>query len=166
MKKLVYSLGVLILAIQLTACDNNSTKESEGTEIEIADEESQKENAEAIREMERNEKELKANSTTLSFDKEVHDFGQIKLESENYCTFKVTNTGDKPLIIEDVQASCGCTTPEKPEGPIAPGKSDVIKVKFKPNSKSENGKPVEKTITVTANTEEQISVVKIKGIVL
>ena len=82
MKKLVYSLGVLILAIQLTACDNNSTKESEGTEIEIADEESQKENAEAIREMERNEKELKANSTTLSFDKEVHDFGQIKLESE------------------------------------------------------------------------------------
>jgi hypothetical protein len=78
MKKLVYSLGVLLLAIQITACDNNSTKESEGTEIEIADEESQKENAEAIREMERKEKELKENSTSLSFDKEVHDFGQIK----------------------------------------------------------------------------------------
>lgn len=166
MKKLVYSLSVLLLAIQFTACDNQSTKESEGTEIQIADEESQKANADAVKEMERIEKELKANSTTLSFDKEVHDFGQIKLESENYCTFKVTNTGDKPLVIEDVQASCGCTTPEKPEGPIAPGKSDVIKVKFKPNSKSVDGKPVEKTITVTANTEEQISVVKIKGIVL
>jgi hypothetical protein len=79
--------------------------------------------------------------------------------------FEVSNTGNHPLVISDVQASCGCTTPQKPEKPIPPGKSDVIKVHFKPSSKSVDGKPVEKTITVTANTEPKITVIRINAIV-
>ena len=95
----------------------------------------------------------------------VHEFGKIKLNSENDCVFEVSNTGNHPLVISDVQASCGCTTPQKPEKPIPPGKSDVIKVHFKPSSKSVDGKPVEKTITVTANTEPKITVIRINAIV-
>ncbi len=166
MKITIYVFGFIAVAFAFYACNNQSTSESEGTELEVAnDPESEKANAKAIREMEKMEKEASESSTTLAFDKEVHDFGQIKYETDNFCTFTVTNTGNKPLIIQDVQASCGCTTPEKPEAPIAPGKSDDIKVKFRPNSKSVEGKPVEKTITITANTPDKISVVKIKGIV-
>ena len=68
----------------------------------------------------------KRNVTTLSFNRLEHDFGKVIEDTDNFTEFMVTNTGDKPLIISNVKASCGCTTPEKPEGPIAPGKSDKI----------------------------------------
>lgn len=123
------------------------------------------ENKAAFEEAEKELQEAASAVTTMTLDKTEHDFGKIKLESENYCAFKVTNTGTKPLVISDVQASCGCTTPEKPEKPILPGKSDIIKVKFKPSSKSVDGVPVSKTVTITANTEPRLTVVTVKGIV-
>lgn len=123
------------------------------------------ENAEELTQAEREMAEAAENTTTLKFEKMEHSFGKIKLESENDCEFKVTNTGKKPLLISNVDASCGCTTPQKPEKPIQPGKSDVIKVHFKPSSKSIEGKPVEKTVTVTANTDPRITVLRINAIV-
>ena len=68
----------------------------------------------------------------MRFDKIVYDYGKIIVDTDNKAFFTVTNTGDKPLIIENVSASCGCTTPKKPEKPIAPGKSDRIEVIFHP----------------------------------
>jgi hypothetical protein len=131
------------------------------------DEKYNEENAAAIAQAEKEMEELAQSVTTMKLDKMEHNFGKIKLDSENFCEFKVTNTGKKPLMISDVQASCGCTTPKKPEKPmIAPGDSDVIKVKFKPSSKSIDGVPVSKTVTITANTEPRLTVVTIKGIVL
>ena len=105
----------------------------------------------------------KRNFTSLSFDKLKHDFGNIKGDTDNKTTFIVTNTGDKPLIINDVQASCGCTTPVKPEGPIAPGKSDKISVNFHPNSEQKN--EIIKTITVIANTTPRISTLSVRAFV-
>ncbi len=93
-----------------------------------------------------------------------HDFGKVIEDTDNLTEFLVTNTGDKPLIISNVKASCGCTTPEKPEGPIAPGKSDKIKVKFHPNPDQLN--EIQKTVTVTANTDPVISTVTIKAFVV
>lgn len=102
--------------------------------------------------------------TTMSFDKRFHDFGNVKQEKENTTTFTVTNTGNKPLIIDDVAASCGCTTPEKPTKPILPGKSDVITVTFK----SKPGQVAEqlKTVTVTANTSPKVEKLEIRAFVL
>jgi len=117
----------------------------------------------AIEEAKRIEDE-KRNVTTLSFDKLEHDFGKVIEDTDNLTEFLVTNTGDKPLIISNVKASCGCTTPEKPEGPIAPGKSDKIKVKFHPNPDQLN--EIQKTVTVTANTDPVISTVTIKAFVV
>ena len=48
------------------------------------------------------------------------------------CEFEFTNTGNKPLIIIEAVASCGCTSPEYPKRPIAPGKSGVITVYYNP----------------------------------
>lgn len=113
--------------------------------------------------LEAEERKLAETMTSLVFDKEMHDFGEVKAETDVYTTFKVTNTGKRPLIIENVSASCGCTTPKKPEKPIPPGASDVIEVKFK--SKPGQVNEITKTVTVTANTKEKTHQVKIRAFV-
>jgi hypothetical protein len=87
--------------------------------------------------------------TTMAFEAMSHDFGEIDQNSENTYVFNFTNTGDKPLIIETATGSCGCTVPEFPREPIAPGASSEIKVVYKPGKQKglQN-----KTITVIANT--------------
>jgi len=103
------------------------------------------------------------NRTSLSFEKLIHDFGKVKPETDNRYKFKFTNTGKNPLIISDVKASCGCTTPYKPEKPIVPGMSDYIDVNFHPKA-SQSGE-ISKTITVESNIEGKISELQIKAIV-
>jgi hypothetical protein len=97
-----------------------------------------------------------ANFTTIEWlDSTVKDLGQIKEGQVVEVSYRFKNTGDKPLIIAGVSASCGCTVPEKPEKPIAPGQEEVIKAKFdsKGRPKGENRKDV----FVTANTKPQSS---------
>ncbi|XOV68127.1 MAG: DUF1573 domain-containing protein [Fluviicola sp.] len=119
--------------------------------------------AEERKRLEAEEKKLEATLTTLAFDKEMHDFGNVQAETDVFTEFRVTNTGKRPLVIENVSASCGCTTPKKPEKPIAPGASDVIEVKFKSKPGQEN--EVTKTVTVTANTKQKTHQVKIRAFV-
>ena len=78
------------------------------------------------------------------------DFGKMK-EGENLdVSFRFKNVGDKPLIISSVSASCGCTVPETPKEPYAPGQTGVIKASF-----NSSGKPgtQSKQVTVVANTD-------------
>ena len=77
--------------------------------------------------------------------------------------FKIVNTGKKPLIIKNTSASCGCTTPSKPEAPILPSKHDFIKVVFEPKP-SQKG-TIEKTVSVEANTSQKLHIIKIKAFV-
>ncbi len=90
------------------------------------------------------------NPTSIVFDAMAHDFGTIDQNTENVHVFNFTNTGDKPLIIETATGSCGCTVPEFPKEPIAPGASSQIKVVYKPGKQKglQN-----KTVTVIANTQ-------------
>ncbi len=88
-------------------------------------------------------------TTTISYSEEVHDFGTIKQDSENEHIFKFTNTGTEPLLISNARGSCGCTVPQYPTEPIAPGQSSEIKVVYKPGKQKGNQS---KTVTVTANT--------------
>lgn len=119
--------------------------------------------AEIKREEEAKLKNELASMTTMSFDKKYHDFGDVKQEVDNTTTFIVTNTGKNPLIIEDVAASCGCTTPEKPSAPILPGKSDKITVTFK--SKPGQLNEQIKTVTVTANTNPKVEKLEVRAFV-
>lgn len=90
------------------------------------------------------------NPTKIAFNQMSHDFGTIDQNTENTYVFNFTNTGDKPLIIETATGSCGCTVPEFPREPIAPGASSEIKVVYKPGQQKglQN-----KTVTVIANTQ-------------
>jgi len=109
------------------------------------------------------QQEIESKWSTIEFDKLVHDFGEVQAETDNFVEVKVTNTGDKPLIISDVSASCGCTMPKKPEAPIPPGASDIIEVKF--HSKPGQLGEVSKTVSVTANTKEGIHKFEIRAFV-
>lgn len=90
------------------------------------------------------------------------DYGKVNKEDDNGIrVFEFTNTGDAPLIIINVQSSCGCTVPSKPTEPIAPGKTGKIEVKY-----NMNPGPIRKTITVetnAVNAEDGRVVLKIKG---
>lgn len=86
------------------------------------------------------------------------DFGRIPQGKPVTHNFVITNIGKDPLFIENVQASCGCTTPEWSKEAVDGGKSTEIKVGY--NSASEG--PFEKTITVVYN-KGQMKTLVIKG---
>ena len=98
----------------------------------------------------------------MSFKSETVDYGEIAKGSDGIRVFEFTNVGDQPLIITKVKSSCGCTVPSKPDGPIAPGASSTIKVKYDTNRVG----PIRKTVTVYSNADEPIKPLKIKGKVL
>ncbi|MCZ6593362.1 MAG: DUF1573 domain-containing protein [Bacteroidetes bacterium] len=98
----------------------------------------------------------------IEFKTEIIDYGQIEKGSDGIRVFEFTNIGDADLIIQDVKSSCGCTVPEKPKDPVAPGKTGVIKVKY---DTQRVGK-IRKTITVYSNATEAIKAIKIKGEVM
>lgn len=64
------------------------------------------------------------------FNSEKHDFGKIKQGVPAVYYFEITNSSDKPLVIENASASCGCTKPEYQAEPIAPGATSKIKVQY------------------------------------
>ena len=104
--------------------------------------------------------ELVAPSTSLMFDEVEYDFEEIIEGDKVTHIFKFKNTGNEPLEITNARGSCGCTVPEWPKDPIAPGKKGEIKVVF--NSKGKRGKQT-KTITIAANTSPENTILRIKA---
>ena len=88
-------------------------------------------------------------TTTITFAENAWDFGTIDEGDAVTHIFKFTNTGENPLIIDRCKGSCGCTVPQCPKDPIAPGEEGEIEVKF--NSKGKKNKQT-KTVTINANT--------------
>ncbi len=101
------------------------------------------------------------NVPVMSFEKSEHDFGSITQGTPQKTVFKFTNTGNAPLIITNAKSTCGCTVPEYPKKPIAPGATGELLVNFNGSGKNE----VTKTITVTANTAKGTELLKIKAFV-
>jgi len=97
----------------------------------------------------------------MTFAETEFDFGTIDAGTNVEHKFEFTNTGDAPLVIVDAKSSCGCTVPEKPEGPIAPGETGELLVKFNGSGKNQ----VSKTVTITANTQQGKETLKIKAFV-
>lgn len=99
-----------------------------------------------------------------TFKTKSYDFGTIKeANGPVACTFEFTNTGDKPLLIIDATASCGCTKPEYPSKPIKPGKKGKIKVTYSPI-----GRPgaFKKTVKIKSNGKERTTTLRIEGVVI
>jgi len=95
----------------------------------------------------------------IEFKTDVIDYGTIEKGTDGVRTFEFTNTGDAPLIISKVSSTCGCTVPKKPKGPILPGETGEISVKYDTNRVM----PIRKTITVLSNAVTPTVALKIKG---
>jgi len=107
---------------------------------------------------------INANATTppdnLQVKETEHDFGKIPQGKPVFYYFDIVNTGNTPLKLDNVQASCGCTTPEWNREAIPAGASDKIKVGY--NAAAEGS--FEKFITITYNGT-QTKQIRIKGTV-
>ena len=69
----------------------------------------------------------KQKGATISFEKDIHDFGKIKEDGGTVeYSFSFTNTGSEPLIITNVRTTCGCTSPTWTQKPVMPDRKSVV----------------------------------------
>jgi hypothetical protein len=102
---------------------------------------------------------VKSDVAVAAFDGQTFDFGKIKQGAPVTHEFKFTNAGAVPMIITNVQASCGCTTPDWSKEPIPPGGQGFIKATY--NAAAVGA--FNKTITVTANVDNGFVQLNIRG---
>jgi hypothetical protein len=98
----------------------------------------------------------------LKVNTETHSFGKIKQGTPVTYFFELTNKSDKPLVVENASASCGCTVPEKPSQPIMPGKTDKLKVVYNAAAVG----PINKDVYIKLAGVDEQKVVHITGEVL
>jgi hypothetical protein len=105
-----------------------------------------------------------ANTTTakpaevLQLKETSYNFGKIQQGRPVTHNFEIVNIGKEPLMLENVQASCGCTTPEWSRDAIQPGASTTIKVGYNAAAEGE----FNKTITIHYNSL-QVKTLTISG---
>jgi len=104
-----------------------------------------------------------ATAPIMKFDQDSYNFGKIMQGDSVVHDFKFTNIGKTPLIITDAVATCGCTKPEWPKGPINPNQGGIIHVTF--HSVGKSGLQ-DKMITITGNTAPAQTMVHLVGEVL
>ena len=144
MKKSIFALA-LITVFAFTSCKDNAAKKVNEDNVAAAAE--RDENA--------------GKFPVITFSEKEFDFGTITQGTNVEHVFKFTNTGDAPLVIVDAKSSCGCTVPEFPKTPVAPGAEGEMLVKFNGSGKNQ----VSKTVTITANTQAGKETIKIKAFV-
>lgn len=97
--------------------------------------------------------------TSMVLDKVFNDLGTFNCDQEQHVEFKLTNTGNELLVIDDIATSCGCTTVEYTKEPVQKGKNLTLKVKYK----ADHPEHFNKTITVYCNTKDSPLQLKISG---
>ena len=97
----------------------------------------------------------------FTLEKTSHDFGNIEEGVQATVSFTFKNTGNAPLVLNSVKASCGCTTPKWTRNPVAPGEKGEIVVHYDTNRMGQ----FHKTITVQSNAKSSTKMLTIKGTV-
>jgi hypothetical protein len=144
MRRFFLSIACIIV---LTACNNQKAVES---------------TADSKQSSEITEPDT-ADAPAFKFEKEVYDFGKITDGDVVTYDFKFKNIGNSPLIISSATATCGCTVPDYPKEPVAPGAEGVIRVVF--NSAGKPGMQ-NKVVSITANTIPSLTELNILGMVM
>ena len=101
------------------------------------------------------------NNATIAFTQTEHDFGTLEIKQPAVYNFEFSNTGKTPLVIQNVETSCGCTVPEWTKEPVKPGKTGTITIKYD----AEYPGMFSKSITVYYNGKDSPVKLKIKGLV-
>lgn len=162
MKRLTLLMAVLVVtSLSLTA-------QVESSEKKVVQKPTPEEKLRMAKEREQRQQEAAQNNNpdpnapVITFDKMVHDYGEVPKDGDGTCEFKFKNEGKEPLILSNVRSSCGCTVPSWPRQPILPGESNVIKVKYD----TKRVGIINKSIYVYSNAKTSPVTLKIKGKVL
>ena len=99
-------------------------------------------------------------TAVITYDSAFYDFGTVKQGVMVKRTFRFTNTGTDSLRITDVKTTCGCTVPEWPRQPVAPGGTGEIKVEF--NTADKSGRQL-RILRVVANTDPAETILQMGG---
>ncbi|MDR2009663.1 MAG: DUF1573 domain-containing protein [Bacteroidales bacterium] len=100
-------------------------------------------------------------NSSISWEKTSHDFGSFKEEAgPQTAVFAFTNTGNSPLYVTNVRASCGCTATDYTKEPIQPGGKGYVNATYNPANRPNK---FNKSITVTTNTENPTTILRIEG---
>ena len=164
MKKMKKTIIIIFLAIFFLGCNNKATDKISTNSTTKSDEKSTEKSKNKTEENISTELVFNdgLDGPKIEFDMEVWEFGEIN-EGESVDTiFTFKNTGNEALIISNAKAGCGCTVPQWPKEPIAPGESGTISVKF--NSKGKTGKQT-KRVTLTMNTTPNTKQLRLSGLV-
>jgi hypothetical protein len=151
------SISLFVLAsLALASCKKESEQQKELQEpVSIANPRIISPAAEELKAVDSN-----AKIAVMHFAKLEHDFGTISPDNVVETTFTFTNNGEANLVISKAEGSCGCTVPEYPKEPIAPGQKATVKVSFSPKGKMGMQN---KTVTLTTNTETGFEKLTIKA---
>jgi hypothetical protein len=148
MKKFLASFLVVSVAFAAQAQNKTEVKKDGGTNTTKTEEKKDEKSA------------ANPNAPKVIFTEETYDFSEIPEGPQVTHEFKFSNPGKEPLILSNVRASCGCTTPSWPKEPILPGKDAVIVVTY-----NTQGRPgaFTKSITISSNADTPNKVIFIKG---
>lgn len=97
--------------------------------------------------------------TSVEAEEEVLNLDNLRLNQTDTVQFVLKNTGENPLVITHVHASCGCTLPEWTKEPVSPGKTAIITVQVTPDTEGF----FNKVITVSCNIEKRNIRLTLKG---
>lgn len=101
------------------------------------------------------------NGPVITFTSLIHDFGDRPVNDKNVeHEFEFTNTGNEPLVLSNVQANCGCTSPKWSQTPILPGQKGTISAKYTTTSRAGS---FYKQLTVLSNALNGNQILTIKG---
>ncbi|MFN5345699.1 MAG: DUF1573 domain-containing protein [Bacteroidota bacterium] len=156
MRKLL-NYAIILTSMLVISCGSDQTKNEKNGEVIVS--------PDIVNNPETANGEITDKTGVPKFDFEEITFDLGTVESGESVTheFKFKNSGDKDLIISQAKGSCGCTQPEYPKDPVAPGDEGVIKVTF--NSTGISGQ-ITKNITLIANTTPNTKVLTITGEVI
>jgi len=155
MKATLLTLSVVVL---LSVACNNTTKENKQDAEEITEGVNTADNTGINAQLP--DSTESADAPIVKFQNDTYDFSKIKEGEKITHKFEFTNTGKSPLIISDVQAGCGCTTPKFDKKPVNPGEQGSIEIGF--NSSGQRGTQ-HKIITVYSNAEPKQLMLHLKG---
>lgn len=98
----------------------------------------------------------------IEFSKKVHNFGKISVnDGAQHCTFEFRNTSSKPVVINNIISSCGCTEPVWPKKPIMSGESGKVEVTY---LNDQGPYPFDKVLTVYTSSSTKPIILRITGL--
>lgn len=157
-------LSALTLAVALMAASCETKKDDQSDKIAALEEKLAKLEAAQPAAVPSNVANVvDADPSTLGqfgFSEMEYDFGTINEGKVIEHLFKFTNEGQAPLVISNITASCGCTSPDWTKTPVKPGEEGFVKVVFNSTAKTGTQAP---TVTIQANTNPNVTRLRLKG---